>query len=62
MKVNYDLILNRRNIESKKRLRRLSQETQILGLIALLKKLKESILHYRPWAEQVSAEIYGGVK
>jgi len=51
MKVNYDLIVNRRNIESKKRLRRISQECQILGLIALLKKLKESILYYKPWAE-----------
>ena len=51
MKVNPDLIWNRRNIESKKRLRRLAQETQILGLIALLKKLKESILYYKPWAD-----------
>lgn len=47
MKVNKDLIFNRRNIESKKFMRIVASEAQLKGL----KKLLDNIVNHRCWAK-----------
>ena len=43
MVLNKELMLNRRTVESHKRMRKLAGEVQTLQLVALLKKLKAVI-------------------
>ena len=56
MKVNPELMFTRRKIKNKAYMRRLSQEVQTLGLMALLKKVNkmwervaEGVLYHKCW-------------
>jgi len=49
MKVDRNLILTRRTIESRKGMYRLAQEAQTNGLVALLRKLVDKVTSHKCW-------------